>query len=80
MVSVVTMNRMKQYVRLTVRCCTLVAKVGTVSQSKTMAGIIRVSPMVSTVNNVTICTVVMRVCSDVGRESGDKLVCFSVIL
>jgi hypothetical protein len=47
------------------------------SQAKAMAGVIRISAMVNTVNNGTICTVVimvMRVCRDVSGESGDKLV------
>jgi hypothetical protein len=60
----------------------VVAKVGTMSQGKTMAGFIHVSTMVTKENNFPICTVVtmvMRVYTDVCGESGDKLVYVSIV-
>jgi hypothetical protein len=65
--TLVTTNRMRQYIRLTVRCCTFVTEVGTISQDKIVVGVIRISATLTTVNNVTVCTVVtmeMRVCRD----------------
>jgi hypothetical protein len=81
-VTMVTFNGTRQYVGLPVRCCILVTKVGTMSQAKTLAGIIRISIMATTVNNIKICTVVtivMRVYRHVSGESVDRLVYASVV-
>jgi hypothetical protein len=62
---------------------TLVATVRTISQAKTMARVIHISTMVTTVNSVTVCTViftVMWVYRDVSGKSGGKLIHVTVVL